>query len=408
MKSTTPCLCLLALLATGGKINADLIITNVARSGVIVESSVAYSTAFPVTGVIDGSVNEGTNAAPVSYWLTPNNVPKNAFFTLDLRGSYAIDSIVLYNTHNRQSYDRGTGPFVLYGAGAIEPRPPFSGQVDRYYSFDGDVNDHSTNGIQAIFLDAATNSIPPTFSSDVPAAVTGDSQSLSFSGAGEFLEFVDPLFPRQPTAYSISVWVKLPVPQNCSLIFRCTPVGEAAGYSHQLRVNANLHFEAYAFDNVGARIVTGTTVIQPDTWYHVVVTAQNSGFEHLYVNGVEEGTAISIGTLWTGGDRWRAGKASSGFAAMSGQLDELGIWLSTPLDAGVGEPFGQWRAARDGGQHGPGGHGLPVGQSPGSRFRDTHAGDYRAAGPSAANVYRLPTRHRALSAVLYPGRHLCQ
>ena len=93
-------------------------------------------------------------------------------------------------------------------------------------------------------------------------------------------------------------------------------------------------FEAYLWDGA-EKTVTGTTIVQPGVWYHVVATAQNGGLEHLYVNGVEEGTPVLIGVQYAGCDRWRAGCAVStgagAGAALNGELAELGIWYSTPL-----------------------------------------------------------------------------
>ena len=60
----------------------------------------------------------------------------------------------------------------------------------------------------------------------------------------------------------------------------------------------------------------------------MVVTAQNGGYEHLYVNGVEEGTPVPIATLWTGGDRWWVGSLYMGVnTAIDGELDDLAFWL---------------------------------------------------------------------------------
>ena len=158
-----------------------------------------------------------------------------------------IESIVLYNTHNEQYHDRGAGPFEISGADSIQPWPPYPGSVDRYYPLDGDIADHSTNDIQATFYDVNSNSVPPAFSTDVPSALTGHTQSLSFSGAGEHLDFIDPPFSGRPTAYSISVWVNLHVVQQCNLIVRCTSLGGGyPAYAPQLRVNASGNFEFFA------------------------------------------------------------------------------------------------------------------------------------------------------------------
>jgi hypothetical protein len=328
MKSSTLSLGWLALVAMAGQLAAATITTNVALRGTVVDVSAIYSTAYPVSSVIDNNLNEGTNA-PVSYWLAPNG-STNAYFILDLRGTFPIESIVLYNTHNRQAYDRGTGPFVIFGGNAIQPRPPSSGRVDMYYPFDADVNDYGTNHLNGTFYDLLLNPLDPTasLSTDVPSARTNDTHSLGFSGGGEFVEIMD---LNQPTTYSISVWVKLQVVQACSIVLRTAAAGEQANWSHQIRVTAAGQFEAYTWDGAG-KTVTGTTVIRPDTWYHVLVTAQNVGVERLFVNGVQEGGTVAIGALWSAGDRWRVGSVYKGVnTPLVGQLDDLAFWFGPPL-----------------------------------------------------------------------------
>lgn len=53
---------------------------------------------------------------PVTYWLNGDNGPANAFITVDLGGVYTLSNFQLYNTHNAQYYDRGTGDFSILGS----------------------------------------------------------------------------------------------------------------------------------------------------------------------------------------------------------------------------------------------------------------------------------------------------
>jgi hypothetical protein len=319
-----------ALLAATS-LHAEILTTNVARAGVVIESSPTYTTAnltTPVSAVIDGNTIETTNA-PISFWLSPNGVINNVYFLLDLRGVYPIENITLYNTHNRQFYDRGTGPFEVYGSASIEPRPASSGLAEGYYAFGGDVADGSQSQVHGAFYDSMYQLATPTFSSDVPAGVT-NTQSIAFSGYGEFVEIVDPPSMSIPTSYSVSLWVKLNVVQPCVMILRTSSRGEYQDHSHDIRINADGRFESYIWQ-LAPNIAAGSTVVQPGVWYHVAATAENGGTHRLYVNGVQEGST-PLGTMWQGGDRWRLGTGSSGgFNFFNGNLDEVGIWYSAPL-----------------------------------------------------------------------------
>jgi hypothetical protein len=65
------------------------------------------------TGAVSDVFSAGT------YWLNPDNGPANAFITIDLGAAYSIGSFDLFNTHNTQYGDRGTGAFTIVGGNAI-------------------------------------------------------------------------------------------------------------------------------------------------------------------------------------------------------------------------------------------------------------------------------------------------
>jgi hypothetical protein len=153
---------------------------------------------------------------------------------------------------------------------------------------------------------------------------------------GDRIEIDDVTNMIQPTAYSISLWVNLSdVSEASSIIVRTAGSGsESNTYSHQIRMLPTRQFETYLWIGSPASVI-GTTVAEPDTWYHVVATAQNNDLMHLYVNGKEEGTPAQVGAMWNGGDRWTLGTGSGdgtsvvpGFVGLAGEVDSLGIWFS--------------------------------------------------------------------------------
>jgi hypothetical protein len=109
-----------------------------------------------------------------------------------------------------------------------------------------------------------------------------------------------------------------------SLVLRSAGAGqENTTFSHQLRLTTAGVFEAYLWDG-SARTVTGTTVVQPGVWYHVATTTQNGGLLHLYVNGKEEGTPVSLSLMWTGGGITEIGTGSGGgFQSAPELIDDL-------------------------------------------------------------------------------------
>ncbi len=307
--------------------------TNVALGGAIIEVSSTYAADFSVNHVIDGRTDEATTS-PSTYWITPN-AATNADFILDLQRNYSITSVSLFNTHNRQYNDRGTAQFELWaGDGMSTSQTQTNVAVDRYYPFDGDVTDHSGNAVDAQVLDGPSgNVIDGTYTNDVPPALSGG-KSIVLSQTGARIEIPDPSGAPQPTAYTISLWVKftdLSLPAN--IITRTASSGnESNTWSHQIRVTESGQFQAYLYDG-SERTVTGTTVAQPNTWYHVAATALNGDLEHLYVNGTEEGTPVTMGSMWAGGSLWSIGTGSgANFAWLAGEVDDLAIWFN-PLSA---------------------------------------------------------------------------
>ena len=101
-----------------------------------------------------------------------------------------------------------------------------------------------------------------------------------------------------------------------------------------------MNFEAYTYDGA-AKMVSGTTVVQPNVWYHVACTEANGGLQQLFVNGVEEGTATFEGTLWAGGTMTELGTGSGdGFLPAEMLLSDV-LHLVQPRELQRHRKFGR-------------------------------------------------------------------
>lgn len=208
-------------------------------------------------------------------------------------------------------WNEGTAAPGFYEAGSDPGVVP----VARAYSFDGNFEDGSGNGLDAENFGTA-------FSANYPPVMKGG-QSLRLNGTGAHVVIADPV---SPDSYTLSIWVLLLEVRPCSLILRTDKRGPRGGWSHQLRVGSSGRFEHYVFDGT-QKLVTGTEQIQPGVWYHLAGTASSGGEMRLFVNGVESGEAQTIGNLWAGGNQWRLG-TDSGHTEhfLRGALDSAGIW----------------------------------------------------------------------------------
>jgi hypothetical protein len=107
-------------------------LTNVASAGQItldasniIGSTTAYDSRFLADYIVDNQsgviteTKQTANDADGGYWLNPNNGTADAWITIDLGNSYVIDFLELFNTHNAQYFDRGTGDFRILASNSV-------------------------------------------------------------------------------------------------------------------------------------------------------------------------------------------------------------------------------------------------------------------------------------------------
>ncbi len=155
------------------------------------------------------------------------------------------------------------------------------------------------------------------------AGVTGQiGKAAQFNGSGQTLTVSDTSIQGP---YTIAAWVKPATAQAQNIIVRTTAAGPNTEYSHELRINSSGQFEHYLWDGSG-HMVVGTTTVTPGKWYHLAAVATPNGAMRLYVNGLEEGTPLPIGTPWTGGNRFLIGSSGAGLSAFNGVIDEVELY----------------------------------------------------------------------------------
>ncbi len=190
------------------------------------------------------------------------------------------------------------------------------GAVKRFYRLEGDLLDSSGSNFNS-------NPVGGPVFSPLFSPITGSGQSLDFNGTNQYLTVTDNV---QPSAYTITAWVRPDTIRAQSIVLRTDASGPASSFSHQIRMNAAGKFEHVTNDGT-SRTVAGTTIAVAEQWYHVAIVARNDGQMRLYVNGTEEGTAAGMGTIRATGTRWMIGSNSGGGATyFDGLIDEVAIW----------------------------------------------------------------------------------
>ncbi|MBE61742.1 MAG: hypothetical protein CMB89_05225, partial [Flammeovirgaceae bacterium] len=187
-----------------------------------------------------------------------------------------------------------------------------------YYNF----NEGSGTVVNDLSVNSNNGSIAgtPIWSVDVPFAPNNN--ALDFDGIDDYVSV--PF--ASPSIYTTEAWVKFDTLLGHMTISRWTQDADPAQVSQWMKLDATgTYFEHYIFDGA-VKQVTGTTPVNVGLWYHVAVTAENGGLMKLYVNGVEEGTPLSVTTLWAVGDQLRLGGGADVHPVFDGQIDEFRYW----------------------------------------------------------------------------------
>lgn len=175
----------------------------------------------------------------------------------------------------------------------------------------------------------------------------GDADTAVDFDGDDFLTVAD---SANPTSWSIEMWIRPDVsPVSLGLFCyadRVNPVG--GSHALDLFITSGGVLSVRAFDGA-AQTVTGTTSILQDTVYHVVITGANSGALKLYVNGQEEGTADTIGTLGATMTHYWIGVESQNNTFMSGKIDEVAIYHEVLTDQQIEDHYTAGTEAEEGG-----------------------------------------------------------
>ena len=269
------------LLADGGET-----VTLKNKNGRVMDS-ITYNDRYPWPVAADGS---GATLAKINE-LGATSEPRNWRASLSTGGTPADYNFIA---------PAGTSATATSQAG-----------VRRYFPFEGDARDASGNNFNGALLNGAV------FSNETPPGL-GAGQSLDCDGIDDYAQVIDAV---QPLAYTIAAWVKPDAIRAQSILVRTNVSGPNGFFSHNLRMDAEGKFQHFTSDGTG-KTVAGTTIAQPGEWTHVVIVAANGGNMRLYVNGAEQGTPQTIGTLSKNGDRWMIGSSAAGLPNFDGRIDE--------------------------------------------------------------------------------------
>lgn len=100
--------------------------------GNVIGGTNPYNPQFANSNVLDAQTGDISEPTQNGYWLNPDGGPQDAFIVIDLGQAFRIGELQLFNTHNAQFNDRGTGDFTITGSNEIAA-------TDRFDAFGSDI-----------------------------------------------------------------------------------------------------------------------------------------------------------------------------------------------------------------------------------------------------------------------------
>jgi len=148
---------------------------------------------------------------------------------------------------------------------------------------------------------------------------------LNFDGTNDFVLSANAI-TNNTQNQTYQAWFRIPsVPANSDLILQRGNDG-SGGWSLQIGINAT----GRLFAGISATpdtFLTGTTVLLPNTWYHVTFVFENNNSLRLYLNGtLEASVAIGNRVLRNSDNRFRVGAGNVASEFFRGDIDEVRVW----------------------------------------------------------------------------------
>ena len=184
-------------------------------------------------------------------------------------------------------------------------------------ALDGSLYEYS---ISVNDIDGDDVSLTATTKPDWLTISNSNSNSLSFDGSNDYVDLSSMVAPGGDSPRTLTAWIK---PNSVSGY--TTIAGWGNDSYHQLfnisLNNGNLFWHGYSND------WGGSTIMNPDTWYHIVATYDGTT-QKLYVNGNLDGSYVPSYDLMTGTGNVVIGKFPDALNIryFDGIIDDVSIW----------------------------------------------------------------------------------
>lgn len=172
----------------------------------------------------------------------------------------------------------------------------------------------------------------------VAGALAGDSDlAARFDGTNDYVSVPDNGALDRGDVFSYELWIKRGAVQSATQRLLHKGAGVAS-----LGFGLNNKVVLIPGGTGALTIASSTTAITDQTWHHVVAT-KNGADVHLYVDGVDRTALGTAATLTSNATALNIGRASTGSAYASGDIDEVAIY---PAALSAGRVLAHYQAGR--------------------------------------------------------------
>ena len=160
---------------------------------------------------------------------------------------------------------------------------------------------------------------------EIVVNVNSQATHLNFDGTDDFVISANAITTNTENQTYQALFRIPSIPTNSDAILQ-RGIDGTGGWSVQIGINASGRLYA-GISATPDTFVTGTTVLTPNTWYHVTFVFENNNSLRLYLDGnLEASVAIGNRTLRNSDNRLRVGSGNVASEYFRGDIDEVRVW----------------------------------------------------------------------------------